>query len=92
MEEAKNSSSVMPDGTPYFEVEEIYVKPAYRSNGIGSALFSFAEKAVSDEVDWIMLSTATKNWKAVFHFYIDELGMEFWNARLFKKIGDLDEQ
>jgi hypothetical protein len=33
-----------------------------------------------------MLSTATKNWKAIFHFYLDELGMKFWSARLFKKV------
>ena len=86
VEEAKNSSSVVPEGTPYFEVEEIYVKPKYRSKGIGRALFCFAEEMLKDEVDWVMLSTATKNWKSVFHFYIDELGMDFWNARLFKKI------
>lgn len=30
--------------------------------------------------------SATRNWKAILHFYIEELGMEFWNARLFKKI------
>ena len=86
IEEAKESSSVMADGTPYFEVEEVYVRPEYRSKGIGRRLFEFAEKTVSQETDWVMLSTATKNWEAVFHFYIEELGMEFWNARLFKRI------
>jgi len=25
-------------------------------------------------------------YKAILHFYLDELGMEFWNARLFKRI------
>ena len=34
----------------------------------------------------MILSTATKNWQAIFHFYLDELGMEFWSARLFKRI------
>ena len=86
-EKAEKASSIMQDGTPYFEVEEIYVRPEYRSGGIGKRLFDFAEKAVEDESDFLMLSTATKNWKAIFHFYLDELGMSFWSARLFKRCG-----
>ena len=85
-EKTKEKTSVMPENAPYFEVEELYVKPEYRNKGIGKKLFSFAENAVSEEVEYIMLSTATKNWKAILHFYIDELDMDFWNARLFKKI------
>ena len=83
---SKNSSSVMPEGTPYFEVEELYVVPSCRCKGIGTALFCCAENAVKSDAQYIMLSTATKNWKAIFHFYLDELDMSFWNARLFKKI------
>lgn len=86
VEHAKQSTSIMPDGTPFFEVEELYVTPDYRSKGIGSKLFRFAEEAVAVEADYMMLSTATKNWKAIFHFYLDELDMTFWNARLFKRI------
>ena len=84
---SENQSSVMPEGTPYFEVEELYVVPEKRSRGIGEKLFRFAEEAVGTEADYIVLSTATKNWKAILHFYIDVLGMTFWNARLFRKIG-----
>ncbi len=83
---AENASSVMPDGTPYFEVEELYVKPEHRSKGVGKRLFACAESAAASEAEYILLSTATKNWKAIFHFYLDEVAMQFWNARLFKKI------
>ena len=85
-ENSEKASSIMPDGTPFFEVEELYVKPEYRSRGIGQKLFSYTEAAVSGEAEFIMLSTATKNWKAIFHFYLEECGMDFWSARLYKKI------
>ena len=86
LEKAKGTSSVMSEGTACFEVEELYVKPAYRSRGVGSALFRYAEEAVRGEAEFVTLGTATKNFRAILHFYIDELGMEFWSARLFKKL------
>ena len=85
-EKSKESSSIMPDGTPCFEIEELYVCPEYRNQGIGRKLFDYVENTVRGEVDYLMLSTATKNWKAILHFYLDELDMNFWNARLFKRI------
>lgn len=86
-ETAERASSIMPDGTEFFEVEELYVVPDHRSEGIGSALFCYAEQAVKAAgVPFIMLSTATRNYKSILHFYIDELGMDFWSARLFKRL------
>lgn len=84
---AKRASSIMAEGTPYFEIEELYVVPGHRSEGIGRSLFSFAEQEVRlAGLEFIMLSTATKNYKSILHFYIDELEMDFWSARLFKKL------
>lgn len=84
---AERSGSIMADGTPYFEVEELYVVPDHRSEGIGGALYRFAEQAAKEAgIGVIMLSTATKNYKSILHFYIDEMGMDFWSARLFKKL------
>ena len=86
-EKSERASSIMADGTPYFEIEELYVVPSHRSEGIGRSLFHFAEQAVKTTgIEFIMLSTATKNYKSILHFYIDELGMDFWSARLFKKL------
>ena len=83
---SENMRSIMPEGTPFFEVEELYVIPEKRSQGIGRQLFCCAENAVASEAAYMMLSTATKNWKSIFRFYLDELGMEFWSARLYKRI------
>lgn len=86
-EKSERASSIMPDGTPYFEIEELYVVPSHRSEGIGKALFRFGEqKAKEKGIGFIMLNTATKNYKSILRFYIDELGMDFWSARLFKKV------
>lgn len=83
---SERMNSIMPDGTAYFEIEELYVIPECRSRGVGAKLFRYAESAVKNKADFIMLSTATKNYKAILHFYLDEVGMEFWSARLFKRI------
>ncbi len=84
---ADNCCSIMPDETPYFEMEELYVLPECRSCGVGRALYELAEKTAAQEgMECIMLSTATKDFRRILHFYIDEMGMEFWSARLFKKI------
>ncbi len=83
---SEKQSSIMPDGAVYFDVEELYVIPGRRSSGVGEALFTYAENAVRTDAEYMMLSTATKNWRAILHFYLDVLDMQFWSARLFKRI------
>lgn len=82
----ENGNSIHQKGEAFFELEEIYVKPEYRGRGIGKQLFQYAEEQLKGEVPMILLSTATKNYKAILHFYVEELDMEFWNARLFKRM------
>lgn len=86
-ERTKQETSVASADTPYFEVEELYIVPQWRSRGVGRALFHMAEEAACAEgLPLLMLGTATKNWRAILHFYLDELDMEFWSARLFKRL------
>ena len=83
---SENMKAVMPENTPYFEIEELYVIPSCRSRGAGRSLLDYVSKEASAEAEYILLSTASKNRKAILHFYIEEAGMELWSARLFKKI------
>ena len=85
-EQVGNMTSVIPAGSACFETEELYVLPEERSMGIGRRLVRHAEDTVRGEAEYILLSTATKNWRAILHFYIDEAGMEFHSARLFKPL------
>ena len=84
--DSENMKSIMPEQSRCFEVEELYVIPERRSEGIGKALFEYAADTMKNEAEYITLSTATKNWRAIFHFYLDELDMTFWSARLFRKL------
>ena len=52
-------------GSKCFDINEIYVKEKYRSQGIGKALFEYTENYHKQNVDYITLSTATKNYKSI---------------------------
>lgn len=83
----RNSSATIPENSKVFELEEIYVKKEYRSRGIGTTMFNAMEEKLKKEgVSYITLTTKTKDYKKIFHFYIEEMGMTFWHARLFKEL------
>ena len=83
----EKQTSVIDKNMHYFEIEELYVHPSYRSRGIGKQLMESLEKELKKKgLKMMALSTATKNWKAIMHFYIDEVGMNFWSARLYKRL------
>ncbi len=82
----EENTQVIPKDSRVFDVEELYVLPKWRSRGIGRRLFQLAEESVKNEADILDLSTATKDQARILHFYIEELGMMFWSARLVKKL------
>ena len=83
----EKQTSVIDKNMHYFEIEELYVHPSYRSRGIGKQLMESLEKELKKKgLKMMALSTATKNWKAIMHFYIDEIDMNFWSARLYKRL------
>lgn len=82
----KETIAPIGKGSKCFEINEIYVKEKYRSQGLGKALFEYTENYYKQNVDYITLSTSTKNYKSILQFYIEKMDMSFWSAKLFKKI------
>ena len=80
----ENKSSYVEIGSNCFSVDEIYVLPEYRSQGVGKELFRQMEKRVKDSCSYVTLSTSTKNYKKILHFYVEELDMNFHSAFLIK--------
>lgn len=85
-QERKNSC--IPGGSRCFSVDELYVLPQYRGQGIGKTLFRMMEQHISEKCEFITLTTSTKNYKAILHLYAEELGMDFYSAVLVKKTGE----
>ena len=72
-------------GENCFSLDELYVLPEYRGRGVGSALFHTMEERVEGECSCMTLATSTKNYQAILKLYIEELGMTFSSAFLFKR-------
>lgn len=69
-----------------YDIEEFYILPTYRNQLIGSKLFQYIEDNVKDKVDVIQLISATKDYKKALNFYVEMVGMDFFTAKLFKKV------
>lgn len=83
---AKSNTSYADIGSKCFTVDELYVRPEYRNQGIGKELFKRMETAVKDSCNYITLNTSTKDYKKILHFYVEELDMSFHSAFLIKSM------
>ena len=74
-------------GHKNFYVEIIYVKPEYRSLGLGRKLYQKLEDRARElGCETVEVIAVSKNYKKLLHLYIEELGLEFFNAHLMKKL------
>ena len=89
--EQQKPSSCIPKASRCFSVDELYVLPAYRGQGVGKTLYRMVEERVSKDSKYITLTTSTKNYKSILKLYIEELGMCFHSAFLLKKTADKEE-
>ena len=78
--------SSIPAGSACFEVDELYVLPACRSQGIGKRLFDAIEAYAGKSAQYLTLVSCTKDYRKVLHFYAVLGGMSFHDAFLTKKL------
>ena len=81
----ENARTYASKGERCFSLDELYVLPGYRGLGVGKELFRRMEAFVSPDCACINLATSTKNHKAILNLYIEDLGMTFSSAFLFKR-------
>lgn len=85
-EYVEKNPSVAPAGSRCFDVDEIYVLPAYRSRGIGGRLFAAVEAYAKTRAQYITLATSAKDYRRALHFYAERNGMVFHDAFLMKRL------
>lgn len=69
-----------------FELEELYVLPSYRQQGVGKELYAYLESAVKNEVDLVTVTATSYRYQDLLRFYVDDLGLEFRYAFLVKRL------
>ncbi len=82
----ENKIDSIPVGSRCFDVDELYVLPAYRSQGIGGRLFAALQDYAASQADFLTLATSTKDYRRVLRFYAEQNGMDFHDAYLTKKL------
>jgi len=80
------AAPTIKENSVVYDIEEFYILPTFRNQLIGSKLYQYIEDSVKEKVDVIQLISAAKDYKRVLNFYVEMLGMNFFAAKLFKKV------
>ena len=83
--EADKKTTYAEIGERCFSLDELYVHPKWRSQGIGKRLFKAIEDEVKGECVCLNLATSTKDYKRILRFYDEEANMVFHDAFFVKR-------
>jgi GNAT superfamily N-acetyltransferase len=76
--------AVIPAGERYFEVDELYVAPERRGQGIGGALLDdLLRRSWEEGMHRSLVYSATKDLESILRFYRKH-GFRSWHVRLFR--------
>ena len=76
--------AVIPEQEQYLEIENIYVKPAFRNRQIGSKLMDrLLEVAAQNGIEKFVVATVSKDMDKVLNFY-RRYGFKPWYVQLVK--------
>lgn len=77
-------TAVLPEGTPFLEVTNIFLTASFRSEGIGGMLIDrLIDEARSRGVDRAMVYSATRDIDQVMSFYRSH-GFQSWFVQLYR--------
>lgn len=84
---SKNYSSIIPDGSIYLEVDELYVIKEYRDQGIGTSIMNYIKDyARKHDYKYLFLVSSTKSANKIIDFYIDKCNLTFYCASFVEKL------
>lgn len=80
----RNCAAVFEPGTPYFQLEDVYVAPGWRSRGVGSMLLEAVTEAAGRRgVRRALVYSSSVDWERVVAFYARQ-GFKMWFFQMFK--------
>ena len=78
-----HDTCIMPDGQAYLEIDDLYVRPEFRAQGIGRRLLDkVLEEAKARGVRKAFIYSSTKDLFRAMRFY-ESAGFQPWFARMF---------
>lgn len=87
IEKEKSKKPYSKKGDKILWIEELFVLPTFRKNGVGKLLFDYAEGyGKENDCKTMRVNAISKDYKKLLKFYIEKLGMDFWSAFLIKNI------
>lgn len=78
--------AVIPSGENYLEIDNLYILPEFRNQGIGSSLIAqLLTQAKEQGVSYALVYSAAKNIRDILKFY-ERHNFQSWNIQLFQKL------
>ncbi len=78
--------AVIPEGENYFEIDNLYILPEYRRQGIASGLVNKSLAQVREAgVAYALLYSAAKDIHRILRFY-EQHNFQSWNVQMFRKL------
>ena len=79
-------TAVIPAGTSYIEIDDLYVSPQFRNQGIGSNLITeVLAHAKGQGITHALLYSATKDLHRIIRFY-EQHDFQTWYVQMFRKL------
>lgn len=78
--------AVIPAGESYLEIDNLYILPEFRNQGIGSSLIAqMLARAKEQGVSYALVYSAAKNIRDILKFY-ERHNFQNWNTQMFQKL------